>query len=164
MDLQHIKNLISYQIIDLQISKFKKMCGYLWYFTPEVTSLAFFDDSVPFQTNIKMVIALLKSRDIESENNKQIILPSNEILNFTSKDIDDFVSTQFRNYFDRFGILLDCLDLDPILWNENDQYKKGKQLVKNVHVINDIVEREVKLIEDYNKLVTKNKDLKQYFL
>jgi hypothetical protein len=29
-------------------------------------------------------------------------------------------------FYNRFGIMLDFLDLDPKLWNENDQYKKGK--------------------------------------
>ena len=51
---------------------------------------------------------------------------------------------------------MDFLDLDPKLWNENDQYKKSKELVNNINVVNDIAERGVKLIEDYNKLLTKN--------
>jgi len=59
---------------------------------------------------------------------------------------------------------MDFLDLDPKLWNENYQYKKSKELVNNINVVNDIVERGVKLIEDYNKLLTKNEDQKQYLL
>lgn len=59
---------------------------------------------------------------------------------------------------------MEFLDIDPKLWNENDQYKKGKKLVNNLHVVNDIAERGVKLIEDYNKLMTKNEDQKQYLL
>jgi len=56
--------------------------------------------------------------------------------------------------------MLDFLDLDPKLWNENDQYKKGKELVNNLTVVNDNAKRGVKLIEDYNKLITKNEDQK----
>jgi len=59
---------------------------------------------------------------------------------------------------------MNFLDLDLKLRNENDQYKKGKQLVNNLYVVNDIAERGVKLIEDYNTLLTKNEDQKQYLL
>jgi len=89
------------------------MCGHLWYLTPEVNSLKFFDDNVSLQTKIKMVEAM-KSRDIELEDNKQIILKSNEIYHYTNKDIDDFISFQSSNIFNRFDVSLDFLDLDPI--------------------------------------------------
>jgi hypothetical protein len=61
-------------------------------------------------------------------------------------------------------MMLDFLDLYPKLWNENDQYIKGKELVNNLNVVNDIAERGVKLIEDYSKLITKSEDMKQYLL
>ncbi|KAL4100680.1 hypothetical protein QTP88_020714 [Uroleucon formosanum] len=165
MDLQFIKDIILYEVIDEQISKsaLKKMCGHLWYLTPEATSLAFFDDKVSSQTKIKMVKAM-QSRDIESEANKRIILKPNEIYDYANKDINDFRSIQSSNFFNRFGIPMNFLDLDPKLWNENDQYKKSKELVNNINVVNDIAERGVKLIEDYNKLLTKNEDQKQYLL
>ncbi|KAL4125926.1 hypothetical protein QTP88_010163 [Uroleucon formosanum] len=165
MDLQFIKDIILYEVIDEQISKsaLKKMCGNLWYLTPEATSLAFFDDKVSSQTKIKMVKAM-QSRNIESEANKRIILKPNKIYDYANKDINDFISIQSSNFFNRFGIPMDFLDLDPKLWNENDQYKKSKELVNNINVVNDIAERGVKLIEDYNKLLTKNEDQKQYLL
>ncbi|KAL4104515.1 hypothetical protein QTP88_019810 [Uroleucon formosanum] len=165
MDLQFIKDIILYEVIDEQISKsaLKKMCGHLWYLTLEAASLAFFDDKVSSQTKIKMVKAM-QSRDIKSEANKRIILKPNEIYDYANKDINDFISIQSSNFFNRFGIPMDFLDLDPKLWNENDQYKKSKELVNNINVVNDIAERGVKLIEDYNKLLTKNEDQKQYLL
>lgn len=66
MDLQLIKNLISYEVIDIHISKsvLKKMCGQLWYLTPEVTSLAFFDGKVSSQT-------MLKQRSFVTLNQKE---------------------------------------------------------------------------------------------
>jgi hypothetical protein len=77
-------------------------------------------------------------------------------------------------FFNKFGIMLDFLDLYPKLWNENYQYIKGKELVNNLTVVNGIVERGAKLIiiqifgakliEDYSKLITKSEDQKQYLL
>lgn len=58
----------------------------------------------------------------------------------------------------------DFLDLDPKLWNLNEHYKKGKKFVYNLHIVNDVAERGVKLMEDYNKLISKNEEQKQYLL
>lgn len=51
-----------------------------------------------------------------------------------------------------------------MIWNQNKHYKKGKELVNNLRVVNDVTERGVKLIEDYNKLISKNEEQKQYLL
>lgn len=165
LDLKFIKNILSYKNIDMQISKaaLKKMCGHLWYLKPEAASLAFFDDNVPLQTKIKMVNAM-KSREIGPDENKRIILQPEKMYEYANKNIEDFISTQSTNFFNRFGISMDFLDLDPTLWNENEQYKKGRELVNNIRVVNDVAEREVKLMEDYNKIITKNEEQKQYLL
>lgn len=43
--------------------------------------------------------------------------------------------------------------------------KKGEKLISNLQAVNDFVERGFKLIEDYNKLMTKNEDQKDiYFM
>jgi len=81
IDWQFIKDIIVYEVIDVQISKLalKKLCGYLWYLTPKATSLAFFDDTVSLQTKIKMV-KTMQSRDSKLEANKRIILQQ---MNYT---------------------------------------------------------------------------------
>lgn len=130
------------------------MCSHLWFLTSEATSLAISDDKVSSKIKIKMVEAL-QSRDIESEANKRIILKPNEVYEYANKDNNDIISIQSRHFFNRFGIPMDFLDLDPKLWNENDKYIKDKQLVNNIY--DDIAERGVKLIEDYYKLLSKTK-------
>lgn len=99
LDLDFIKNIILYATIDSNISKsaLKKMCGHLWYLTPEAASLAFFDDNVSFQTKIKMVKAI-KFHENEPEENKRIILQPNEIYEYAHKNIDDFISPQSSNF------------------------------------------------------------------
>jgi len=154
-----------YETVDSHISKsaLKKICGHLWYLTPETASLAFFDDNVSIQTKIKMVKAM-KFHENEPEENKRIILQPNEIYEYTNKNIDDFISPQSSNLFNRFNISMDFLDLDPKLWNLNEHYKKGKKFVNNLRIVNDVAERGVKLMEDYNKLISKNEEQKQYLL
>jgi len=107
MDLQFIKNPKLYETIDIQISKsaLKKICGNLWYLTPETAALAFFNDNVSPQTKLKMVRAI-KSRDIELDKNKRITLQFNEVYEYADKSIDDFISIQSRKFIYIYIILL----------------------------------------------------------
>lgn len=100
----------------------------------------------------------------EPEENKRIILQPNEIYEYSYKNIDDFISPQSSNFFNWFNISLDFLNLDPKLWNQNEHYKKGKELVNNLREVNDVAERGVKLIEDYNNIISKNEEQKKYLL
>ena len=50
------------------------------------------------------------------------------------------------------------------MWMDNDEYKQGRERVKELHVVNDTAERGVKLFEDFNKLLTYNEEEKQFLL
>lgn len=45
-----------------------------------------------------------------------------------------------------------------------EDYQKGLKIVSNLLVVNDVAERNIKLIEDYNSILTKDEDQKQYLL
>jgi len=59
-----------------------------------------FEDNTSLQTKIKMVEGM-KSCDIELEDYKRIIFKFNEIYDYANKDIDDFISIQSSNSFNR---------------------------------------------------------------
>lgn len=50
------------------------------------------------------------------------------------------------------------------MWNKNDDYKTCKELAHSKRVVNDIAERGVVLMEEYNKLHTIDEEQKQYLL
>jgi len=50
------------------------------------------------------------------------------------------------------------------MWENNEDYNKALSILKNIPVINDVAERGVKLIEDYNNKITKDESQKQYLL
>ena len=50
------------------------------------------------------------------------------------------------------------------MWDKNEDFQKGLNIVNNLHVTNDTAERGVKLMEEYNMVLTKNEDQKQYVL
>jgi len=49
-------------------------------------------------------------------------------------------------------------------WENNLKYKRGKEIISKLKVVNDTAERAVKLIEDFNKIGSKNEEQKQYIL
>lgn len=50
--------------------------------------------------------------------------------------------------FDMFNITTDIFCEDPNEWNTNLNYKKALDIFRNLEVVNDAIERCVKLISD----------------
>lgn len=78
-DLNFLKDLIIYQSIDKSISEvtIKKMCGHLWYLTPEAAALSFFDPHL-VDTKRKMIAAF--KMDTEKDNiNRYVLNPKESI-------------------------------------------------------------------------------------
>jgi len=56
------------------------------------------------------------------------------------------------------------LEQHPSMWDENEDFQKGLEIVNTFRVTNDTANRGVKLMDEYNKVLTKNEDQKQYVL
>ncbi|KAL4092416.1 hypothetical protein QTP88_026917 [Uroleucon formosanum] len=167
-DLTFIKNLLNYIAIDKDTSQIaiKKFCGHLWYLSAELCGFAFFDEAVSIDTKRKMVKALNNEKstsEMLSTTQRIIISPknANELL---EKEIEDFVCVKTNNLFKRFAINTDFLKLDPSTWRSNEDFQKLIVLLKKIPVINDVAERGVQLIEEYNDKITKDESQKQYLL
>ncbi|KAG8171084.1 hypothetical protein JTE90_014265 [Oedothorax gibbosus] len=50
------------------------------------------------------------------------------------------------------------------MWEQDLSYLKGKNIVRNLRVVNDTAERGVKLIQDYSDTIRKDEKQKQYLL
>jgi len=72
----------------------------------------------------------------------------------------DLITYKSIKLFDRFNIQTNFLSLDPIYWEENEEYKKGKEIVGSFKVVNDTAKRHVKLMEKFNSKTTKNEEQK----
>lgn len=81
--------------------------------------------------------------------------------NFKSKNLHDFISSETMKFFKRFEISTEFLLCDPSEWPQREDYKKGFETCKAIHVVNDSAERAVKLFSDYNEKLTKNEEQKQ---
>lgn len=92
---------------------------------------------------------------------KRITLDADLIDN---KSLEDFVSINTFRFFSITGIPSKFLEKNVEIWEEDDDYKTSRELVHSMRVVNDIAEREVALMEEYNKLHTTNEKQKQYLL
>jgi len=73
-----------------------------------------------------------------------------------TKNKTDFLTT--------LGISQDFLQVDPSQWECQAEYQRSQQLVRSVRVINDLAERGVALIQEFNSSLTRDEEQKQYLL
>ena len=78
--------------------------------------------------------------------------------------MEKFISGESKNFFTRFNISTNFLQLDPEAWENDEDYKAGLEIVQNLKIVNNTAERGVKLMSDYNEILTTNEDNKQYIL
>lgn len=83
---------------------------------------------------------------------------------FMKKNLSDFVTADTIKLFERFGLSKAFLSVDAETWSSNESYQKARDIVLNLHVVNDAAERGVKLIETYNKVLCRNESEKQFLL
>ncbi|KAF0758750.1 Uncharacterized protein FWK35_00010968 [Aphis craccivora] len=111
-----------------------------------------------------MPTGILKLNNLTSEINKRIIVSPNEVIQITKKEIYDFIYVESTSFFSRFGISTSFLEQHPSMWDENVDFQKGLEIVNTFRVTNDTAETGVKLMDEYNKVLTKNEVKKQYVL
>lgn len=71
--------------------------------------------------------------------------------NFTDeKRLDNFVSTNTFRFFSITGLLSEFIKKNVAFWEKDVDYKTGSELVHSIRVVNDIVEQEVALMQEYN--------------
>ncbi|XP_050537099.1 uncharacterized protein LOC126903129 [Daktulosphaira vitifoliae] len=58
----------------------------------------------------------------------------------------------------------DFLKVQSDKWNEHEGYIEGKRVVESIKVVNDMAERGVKLMTDFNEKFTKNEEQNQFVL
>ena len=135
-----------------------KLAKHLWYLSPELMGLAFFDNNVSVELKRLMVQALNKyPEDAVSRNTLNLA----EISKLT---LADFISSETRNFFTRLNINTSFLTDDPAEWCANKKYLLGKRKAQSIAVVNDNAERSVALMTEFNGKITRNEQQVQYLL
>lgn len=132
---------------------------HLWYLSEILIAFAFFDDAVTTEEKRLMVVAL---QEVEGSDE-----PLKRIQPFqhpTTKKLHDFVTKSTANFFTILGISQDFLQVDPSQWECQAEYQRSQQIVQSVRVVNDLAERGVALIQEFNSSLTRDEEQKQYLL
>lgn len=164
-DLKFIKQGIDYSKIDQSVSKaiINKMSKHLWYLSEELIGLAFYDPNVSINEKKKMVENL---RCQQSNHMNRIIVHATpaDVGKYSNKNLSDFVTTETSRFFDRFCLSTEFMEFDPSSWETREDYLQGRSFCQGLNVVNDSAERGVKLMSDFNQILVKKEEEKQYLL
>uniref|UniRef100_A0A8D8TQ46 Uncharacterized protein n=1 Tax=Cacopsylla melanoneura TaxID=428564 RepID=A0A8D8TQ46_9HEMI len=158
-DLSLLRKMNLFKKIDPNIARSK---NHLWYLSVENLGFAFFDDELPDTLKIKMVKALERPTE-EDDESKKFEFNLNDINQLLKHDdLDYFITNKTKKFFSRFGLNTAFLKLPPSMWQEDESYMFSKNIVQKIKTVNDTAERGVKLIQEYNSVLTKNEDQRQF--
>lgn len=160
-DIKLVKKLVNYKMVDESIANaaIDKVANHLWYVSPECSALAFFDDSISVEMKKKMIEALNKDNIINDSHKK---IPKTKINTLMNEEIDYFINNESLNLFDRFHLKKDFLKSHPSCWASDQNYLENKEIINGLRVVNDVSERSVKLVSDYNNILTTDEEQKQF--
>ena len=100
---------------------------------------------------------------VKSTKALDIGVPTFPVLSRSSRLVS-FVGKQSWLLFDVLKIGLQWLAATPSKWEKDDEFQKAADLVRHLKVLNDLVERAIKLITDFAHSITNDEIQKQYLL
>jgi hypothetical protein len=161
-DLQLLKDLVAYRTVNKSVScaATKTFMRHLWYLSEILVGLAFFDSEVTDTEKGQMVNAMSKP----GENHPAPRVEALDESTVPQLTLSDFVSTNTRKFFAAMQIETDFLLQDPGTWNSTEHYCISRQKVQQLKIVNDAAERGVSLIQNFNSVITNQKEQKQYLL
>lgn len=160
-----MQELINYKNINASISNAAslKMINHLWYLSERLAIIFIFDVNVPATVKQKMIEALKTDKNSQLENKKFNIEPEN-LNTLLSKDLSDFISIKSMTIFEKFNLPVDFLSKNIESWITDGSFQTNLSFSNYLKVVNDVGEREVALLEEYNKCLTKDEEQLQYLL
>jgi len=140
-----------------------KLTDHLWYLSSDLVPLALFDDEVTTETKKKMIEAMERGNGEEEEDSpkRAQLLPSVEVSKLT---LDQFTNPSSKRFFRILKIESSFLQQDPTDWPANPEYQHARHIAANLRVVNDAAERAVKLMSDFNSILTKDEEQRQFLL
>ena len=98
--------------IDANISKatLNKIENHMWYLSPEICALSFFDEGVPDSVKNQMVHALQTkyiAKDIHIP--KKFLASKTNIKVLLNKELDFFINSQSYHFYERFELNIEFL-------------------------------------------------------
>lgn len=169
-----MKKLENYKTINKDIADkaISKILNHLYYLNEECVGFCLFDERINAETKAKLVakMSVDTSENVDEEEDipKKLVLKKENLSNFVSRDYSvillELFSKNTKKIFQRFHIPVDFFKQDPDSWNMLEDYVIGKNIVKNLNIVNDSAERGIKLIQEYHGKITKDEKQKQHLM
>ena len=161
-DLDLLSQLKSYPDHELALTAGKIIRCHLWYVSPALVGLAFFDEHLSW--NIKLQMAEhLKHPFTGNECNR---LQGKDTA--LDKPLEEFVSSKTQVFFDAVlhgtGKYPKFLQKHPEQWNDDETFQAALQCVRSIRVVNDTAERGIALAKRFTSAIMKQEDQKQFLL
>jgi len=109
-----------------------------------------------------MVTAMKQDAQDNPMPQAQVDLTAKEIIN--TKTVADFVTSASLRIFEAFNISMDFLDKDPSEWENSPSFQSSQKVMSGIATVNDFAERGVALSQEYNQVLTKDEQQRQYLL
>jgi len=130
----------------------KKMRLHLWYQSEDLAALSLFSDDVSVDDKKAIVNALQRDQFPE-----HLRCPaSNQIPRFRDLSVAHFVSRRSLNLLESLRLPQDFFAAAIDKWAERADYNATRKTVCAVKVVNNCVERAVKLATDFIEVLSKN--------
>lgn len=164
-DLEFMKILIQSKTTDPPVLQraCQKMIEHLWYLNEELVTISLFDKNVSIDVK-KKIVAAIQNRENLSPMRQRYEITEQNLESLLEKDLSHFASKNSLELFQKFDLPSDFLENDVSTWCNNDSYKECLEYFNTLKVTNDVAERGVALIEEYNNRITKDEEQLQYLL
>lgn len=164
-DLELLKKLILNKNINPAVSQeaCRKMKEHLWCLNNELAKISLFDDNVSVDIKKKIVYAI-NTREGSTLMEQRFHVEDVNLKSLLDNDLSDFVSTKSLELFTKFDLPSDFLEEDISPWPNDKSFQICLNFLKTLKVTNDVAERGIALIEEYNCCLTKDEDQLQYLL
>jgi hypothetical protein len=153
-DLQLYKDLLALKKIDETLAEaaLATLDRHCWYLAPSVVMFfSLFRKKVLDDIKAMMAGRLLSFEKPEARMN----LPEYPTMTEGS-ELWDFVQPHSWDFFTILRVEADWLTWPLDKWEESEDFRKARQFVTTVKVVNDAAERGIKLASDYVKSLTKD--------
>jgi hypothetical protein len=158
-DLRFLKQLAQYSNPVIRQAAMTAFSRHLWYLSEVMVGLALFDSDVELEQKKQMVANM---QNLEGSEDPPHRLDANG--NYTDKQLSSFVTTNTRSLLTILRLPDSFLKLPPEAWNDDKDFQACIEVVGSLKVVNNSAERGVKLIQDFNDVLTKDEDQKQFLL
>jgi hypothetical protein len=154
-----LRALSSYANKEVAKVAFTAFGRHLWCLSEILVGFAFFDEEVTAKEK-RMMVAALRQREGSVD-------PPNRIPPFVEpnkKELHDFVTKSTVRFFKILNLPVDFLENDPSEWGNQETYRQGQEVARSVKVVNDLAERGVALMQEFNASITRNEEQRQFLL